>query len=64
MNDGTNPKQQKASDVQSDHRAGWAVIEVSASPIPKGAGERNSMFSFIQCCLFRRDPETGETTFR
>jgi hypothetical protein len=27
MNDGTNPKQQKASAVQSDHRAGWAVIE-------------------------------------
>jgi len=44
MNDGTNPKQQKASAVQSDHRAGWTVIEVSAL-LQKGWVNEN-MFSF------------------
>ena len=38
MNDGTNPKQQKASAVQSDHRAGWAVIERFALVCSRRAG--------------------------
>jgi hypothetical protein len=36
MNDGTNPKQQKASAVQDHHRTGCAVIERSACSAPEG----------------------------
>jgi len=41
MNDGTNPKQQKASAVQSDHRAGWAVIERFGLLCSRRAGRNN-----------------------
>jgi hypothetical protein len=36
MNDGTNPKQQKASAIQSDHRAGWADRAFRLALLQKG----------------------------
>jgi hypothetical protein len=46
MNDGTNPKQQKASAVQSDHRAGWTVSERFGLLCSRRAWVNESMFSF------------------
>jgi len=64
MNDGTNSKQQKASAVQSDHRAGWPVIARSACFAPEALHKGQSMLSLDpMLTLPKEKPKQAEQTF-